>query len=430
MQVLAFLDHFGIADDDPRVNPYGGAIAVGHPLASSGVRLMTQLARQFEEHPEVRYGLTAMCIGIGMGGTVIWENPHWTGDDGRDDERAVSDMIDFPDEVVTSAPVRYVDLPRRRRHRRADHPGQRLRPHQADHVRARRAWPTSTPPSTRRSAATTSWRSRVTGKPFIFAVGADLTGDAGRRHRREQAQATSAGSGHASSRSSRDATVPTFAFVNGAAMGGGLELALHCHYRTLSAGVPALALPEVFLGLVPGWGGSQLLPNLIGADERRHGHRREPAEPEPDAQGHAGLRARHRRRAVRAGRLPRAVAGLGRRRSSRGEIDGRAPRGRPRRGLGRGARPRPRASPTCRCTARRPAPYQALELIDAGPHRVVRRGHRRRGRGARRPRSWATSCGPGSTRSTSCSAAPSGRPARRTRRWPARSPRSASSAPG
>ncbi len=80
VQVLAFLDHFGIADDDPRVNPWGGAIAVGHPLASSGVRLMTQLARHFAEHPEVRYGLTAMCIGIGMGGTVIWENPHWTGD--------------------------------------------------------------------------------------------------------------------------------------------------------------------------------------------------------------------------------------------------------------------------------------------------------------------------------------------------------------
>ena len=76
VQVLAFLEHFGIADDDPRVNQYGGAIAIGHPLASSGVRLMTQLARQFEEHPEVRYGLTAMCIGIGMGGAVIWENPH------------------------------------------------------------------------------------------------------------------------------------------------------------------------------------------------------------------------------------------------------------------------------------------------------------------------------------------------------------------
>ncbi len=76
VQVLAFLDHFGLSDDDERVNQYGGAIAVGHPLASSGVRLMNQLARQFEEHPEVRYGMTAMCIGIGMGAAVIWENPH------------------------------------------------------------------------------------------------------------------------------------------------------------------------------------------------------------------------------------------------------------------------------------------------------------------------------------------------------------------
>lgn len=79
IQVLAFLDHFGIADGDPRVNPFGGAIAVGHPLASSGVRLMLNLARSFEEHPEVRYGITTMCIGLGMGGTVIWENPHFTG---------------------------------------------------------------------------------------------------------------------------------------------------------------------------------------------------------------------------------------------------------------------------------------------------------------------------------------------------------------
>ncbi|WP_207922011.1 thiolase family protein [Saccharopolyspora terrae] len=77
VQVLAFLEHFGIADDDPRVNPWGGAIACGHPLASSGVRLMTQLSRHFEEHPEVRYGITTMCIGIGMGGTVIWENPNY-----------------------------------------------------------------------------------------------------------------------------------------------------------------------------------------------------------------------------------------------------------------------------------------------------------------------------------------------------------------
>jgi len=83
IQVLSFLDHFGISDDDPRVNIHGGAIAVGHPLASSGIRLMLNLARGFELHPHVRYGLTTMCIGLGMGGTVIWENPHFTGKTGE-----------------------------------------------------------------------------------------------------------------------------------------------------------------------------------------------------------------------------------------------------------------------------------------------------------------------------------------------------------
>ena len=82
VQVLAFLDHFGIADDDPRVNPMGGAIAVGHPLASSGIRLMTYLASEFAESPDVRYGLTTMCIGLGMGATVIWENPNFDGNKG------------------------------------------------------------------------------------------------------------------------------------------------------------------------------------------------------------------------------------------------------------------------------------------------------------------------------------------------------------
>jgi acetyl-CoA acyltransferase len=83
VQVLSFLDHFGIDDDDPRVNPWGGSIAIGHPLASSGVRLMIQLARQFEENPQVRYGITAMCVGLGQGGTVIWENPHFSGKKGK-----------------------------------------------------------------------------------------------------------------------------------------------------------------------------------------------------------------------------------------------------------------------------------------------------------------------------------------------------------
>jgi 3-hydroxyacyl-CoA dehydrogenase/enoyl-CoA hydratase/carnithine racemase len=110
-------------------------------------------------------------------------------------------------------------------------------------------------------AATPSFLA-ITGKPYIFSVGADVTGMPLVRSRE---QALEIGRfGHRVFKRLKDSEVPTFAFVNGAAMGGGLELALHCHYRTLSGGAAALALPEVSLGLVPGWGGTQLLPNLIG----------------------------------------------------------------------------------------------------------------------------------------------------------------------
>ncbi|MFY1694934.1 MULTISPECIES: 3-hydroxyacyl-CoA dehydrogenase NAD-binding domain-containing protein [unclassified Solwaraspora] len=102
----------------------------------------------------------------------------------------------------------------------------------------------------------------VTGKPYIFCVGADLTAMPMVTSRDQGLQIGRLG--HQVFARLRDSAVPTFAFVNGAAMGGGLELALHCHYRTLSGGAAALALPEVSLGLIPGWGGTQLLPNLIG----------------------------------------------------------------------------------------------------------------------------------------------------------------------
>jgi 3-hydroxyacyl-CoA dehydrogenase/enoyl-CoA hydratase/carnithine racemase len=104
----------------------------------------------------------------------------------------------------------------------------------------------------------------VTGKPFIFAVGADLSGVeavSDPELAREIAQ-----TGHDVFRRLTESKIPTFGFINGAVMGGGLELALSCHYRTLSENTAAIAFPEVFLGLFPGWGGTQLLPNLIGAD--------------------------------------------------------------------------------------------------------------------------------------------------------------------
>jgi 3-hydroxyacyl-CoA dehydrogenase/enoyl-CoA hydratase/carnithine racemase len=102
----------------------------------------------------------------------------------------------------------------------------------------------------------------VTGKPFIFCAGADLTMVSLRGDRESAVQIGRVG--HAVFRRLGELGVPSFAFVNGASLGGGLEVALHCTYRTISAGAGAVALPECFLGLLPGWGGTYLLPNLIG----------------------------------------------------------------------------------------------------------------------------------------------------------------------
>ncbi|MDQ3476492.1 MAG: 3-hydroxyacyl-CoA dehydrogenase NAD-binding domain-containing protein, partial [Actinomycetota bacterium] len=170
----------------------------------------------------------------------------------------------YPDEVVTSAYVRYLAVP-------GLEGGLALITidNGLDHTR-----PTTFGPAglANLAAALDQIEARspapsaiaVTGKPFIFAVGADLSGIAlidtldkaleiGRL-------------GHEVFARLKNSTIPTFAFINGAAMGGGVELALHCHYRTLCTGAAAIALPECFLGIVPGWGGTQLLPNLIGAD--------------------------------------------------------------------------------------------------------------------------------------------------------------------
>jgi 3-hydroxyacyl-CoA dehydrogenase/enoyl-CoA hydratase/carnithine racemase len=111
----------------------------------------------------------------------------------------------------------------------------------------------------------------VTGKPFILGAGADLDGAAAAlasagldpAEARERAIAI-ASLGHAVFRRLGEIGVPSFGFINGVALGGGLEVALHCTYRTISSGVPMIALPECFLGLVPGWGGAYLLPRLIG----------------------------------------------------------------------------------------------------------------------------------------------------------------------
>jgi 3-hydroxyacyl-CoA dehydrogenase/enoyl-CoA hydratase/carnithine racemase len=167
----------------------------------------------------------------------------------------------FPDEVVTKALVRDVSLP--------DGAGALALitlDNGHDHTRPNTFGPRSL---LSLDAALDAVAARtdivavgVTGKLFIFAAGADLSG-ASAVADREQALGI-ARLGHAVFRRFGELAVPSFAFVNGAALGGGLELALHCTYRTMSSGVPAVAFPECFLGLVPGWGGTYLLPRLIG----------------------------------------------------------------------------------------------------------------------------------------------------------------------
>ncbi|MFG1808486.1 3-hydroxyacyl-CoA dehydrogenase NAD-binding domain-containing protein [Streptomyces sp. NPDC049040] len=171
----------------------------------------------------------------------------------------------FPGEVVTSAHVRHIELPGAGRFALI------TLDNGLDHTK-----PTTFGPQSlanldaaidqveKEAADGAITGAGITGKPFIFAVGADLKGvELLKRH--EDALAIGKG-GHDVFRRLSSLAVPTFAYYNGAAMGGGVEVGLHCTYRTVSASVPAFSLPEVFLGLVPGWGGCALLPNLIGAD--------------------------------------------------------------------------------------------------------------------------------------------------------------------
>ncbi|HWJ53791.1 MAG TPA: 3-hydroxyacyl-CoA dehydrogenase NAD-binding domain-containing protein [Propionibacteriaceae bacterium] len=104
----------------------------------------------------------------------------------------------------------------------------------------------------------------LTGKPFLLAAGADLTAMATITSREQGL--TIARIGHAVLDKLHTSPVPTFALINGMALGGGLEVTLHCHYRTVSAAAAGIGQPECFLGLVPGWGGAYLVPNLVGIE--------------------------------------------------------------------------------------------------------------------------------------------------------------------
>ena len=169
-------------------------------------------------------------------------------------------------------------------------------------------------------------------------------------------------------------------------MGGGLELALHCHVpdavRRRAGGRAARGASSAWS---PAGAARQLLPNLIGADNAVTVIIENALNQNRMLQGQAGLRPRHRRRAVRAGRLPRASRWPGPSAVVRGEIVVERPGGRPRRGLGRGAGPRPRASPTRGCTARPRRRTGRWSCSTLARTATCDDGLRRRGRGARRP---------------------------------------------
>lgn len=171
--------------------------------------------------------------------------------------------VAFPDEVVTRALVRFVDLPLG-----AGKAALITLDNGRDHTKPNTLGPASLIELDR--ALDTAFGEPgvvavcLTGKPFILAAGADLKGVALVTH---TDQARELGKlGHRVFSRLGDASVPTFAFINGLALGGGLELTLHCTYRTVLDTAQGIALPETFLGLLPGWGGTWLLPNLIGAD--------------------------------------------------------------------------------------------------------------------------------------------------------------------
>ncbi|HEX8005139.1 MAG TPA: 3-hydroxyacyl-CoA dehydrogenase NAD-binding domain-containing protein [Trebonia sp.] len=176
---------------------------------------------------------------------------------------------DFPDEIITRAIVRDVDLGPARDGKQSGTMALITLDNGHDHTKPNTFGPGGL---LSLNAALDGIEERIsrdeiaavglTGKPFILAAGADLDG-AAHADTREKALQIARG-GHAVFRRLGELGVPSFGFINGVALGGGLEVALHCTYRTISSGVPMVAFPECFLGLIPGWGGTYLLPRLIG----------------------------------------------------------------------------------------------------------------------------------------------------------------------
>ena len=238
VQVLSWCDGLGVDPEDERLNPYGGAIACGHPLAATGVRLLAQLAYGFRERPDALRADRALRRD-GHGRRAGLGEPRC--------RRLSSSSRPWPGPTALASRWSRSTTARTTPSRRSS---------------GARRWSRSSGccPSWRRAAGTPS---SLTGKPFVFAAGADVTQFPGAT--RELAIAGSR-AGHELFGRIRALPYPTLAAINGACLGGGVELALHCDARTISTGVRHFACPECFLGIVPAWGGTQLVPRLVGAE--------------------------------------------------------------------------------------------------------------------------------------------------------------------
>ena len=231
---------------------------------------------------------------------------------------------------------------------------------------------------------TRDWRGLLlTGKPFVFAVGADIGefGEITPERARLGGEA-----GHELFGRIRELPFVTVAAINGAAVGGGVEIALHCDYRTVASSVRHFACPEVFLGLIPGWGGTQLVPQLVGAEQAVKFVVENPLRQNRMLSAHAGVRGRVRRRAAGAGGVPRRIARVSPR-QGRGGCGKAAAERRSRRTSPRSVARLARAS-TGRCTAPRRL-RTARSISSKAPP----------------PGRWKRATAPRKTRSPSCSRA-------------------------
>ena len=298
VQVLTWCDGMGVSPDDPRLNPYGGAIACGHPLAATGVRLLAQLAYGFGERPKARYGLTALCIGMGMGAAVVWSLSL------RAPRRARPALTALTALGLPPVPSRTVPLAqhRQRRPRNAMTLETGLARVESEQgpialVTIDNGEDYTKPTSLGRSAL------ELACPPPRRPRGRRLEGDAAhrqavrllRRRRHQRVPRDRPGDGAAREQDGARALRPHCGASLPHARRDQRSRARRRRRDRVPLRLPHdldrrrhFAAPEVFLGLFPAWGGTQLVPRLVGIETAICFNVTNPSPPEQDAHRRGG----------------------------------------------------------------------------------------------------------------------------------------------